>query len=109
VQNKWQYLAEQGGLSVHQQHFQLYLRLSFGSCCAVSFCVQVWGLCEAPVPRLTLPVRANVCSIKFSPAAPHMLAAGNAGHQVCVCVRLLGFRTATGFCVLLLSVDVRHT
>lgn len=50
-------------------------------------CVQVWGLCEAPVPRLTLPVRANVCSIKFSPAAPHMLAAGNAGHQVCVMCR----------------------
>lgn len=47
-----------------------------------ALCAQVWGLCEAPVPRLTLPVRANVCSIKFSPAAPHMLAAGNAGHQV---------------------------
>lgn len=51
-------------------------------CCAVLlFDSQVWGVCEAPVPRMTLPVRANVCSIKFSPSAPHMLAAGNAGHQ----------------------------
>lgn len=53
-------------------------------CCRVPS-TQVWGVCEAPVPRLTLPVRANVCSIKFSPAAPHMLAAGNAGHQVGAC------------------------
>jgi hypothetical protein len=43
---------------------------------------QVWGLREPPVPRVTLPVRANVCSIKFNPAAAHLLAVGNAGHQV---------------------------
>lgn len=64
-------------------------------CCShmcVYMCHKVWGLCEPPVPRMTLPVRANVCSIKFSPAAPNLLAAGNAGHQVmmqlCVCAVL---------------------
>eukprot|EP00879_Flechtneria_rotunda_P016905 GHRR01017696.1.p1 GENE.GHRR01017696.1~~GHRR01017696.1.p1 ORF type:complete len:867 (+),score=461.27 GHRR01017696.1:375-2975(+) len=44
--------------------------------------VRVWGLREPPMARLTLPVWANVCSIEFSPAVAHMLAVGNAGHQV---------------------------
>jgi hypothetical protein len=37
------------------------------------------------VPRLVLPLRANVCSLEYCPAAGHMLAVGSAGHQVSLC------------------------
>ncbi|KAF6252004.1 WD40-repeat-containing domain protein [Scenedesmus sp. NREL 46B-D3] len=44
--------------------------------------LQVWGLREPPVPRLVLPLRANVCSLEYCPSASHLLAVGSAGHQV---------------------------
>jgi len=42
---------------------------------------QVWSE-SAAAPQQTLTVRANVCSVQFSPASPHLLAVGTAGHAV---------------------------
>jgi hypothetical protein len=49
---------------------------------AAAVIMQIWGLREPPVPRLVLPLRANVCSLEYCPSAAHMLAVGSAGHQV---------------------------